>query len=137
MSAEQFSETATRVPEEPGPKEYFAVTPLTTCPHVDQLSVKMMEILQNYPFQVDPIKISAEGFNAMEKCKKCANVGENWVCLKCMEVCKHFSKKKLIKIKKSNRMILKLNKSNILNLHLYWHKSEKSGFLLVSRISED
>ena len=40
MSAEQFSETATRVPEEPGPKEYFAVTPLTTCPHVDQLSVK-------------------------------------------------------------------------------------------------
>ena len=49
----------------------FAVTPRSHCDHIDNG-------LRSIP---------PEGLNSQAPCQECSNVGENWICLCCYEVC--------------------------------------------------
>ena len=51
----------------------FAVTPRSHCDHID-----------NGLRSVPP-----EGLNSQAPCQECSNVGENWICLCCYEVCSY------------------------------------------------
>ncbi|KAI3409969.1 Histone deacetylase 6 [Globodera pallida] len=55
-------------------QKLFAVVPLLSCPHIDQISA-----------------VPEKGLDVQSKCGQCPNTGENWVCLKCYEVnCSRF-----------------------------------------------
>lgn len=49
----------------------YAVEPLSCCPHLEQVNV--------LPKPID----------VKEKCSKCDDDSENWICLTCFEVCIH------------------------------------------------
>uniref|UniRef100_A0A914L3Z4 UBP-type domain-containing protein n=1 Tax=Meloidogyne incognita TaxID=6306 RepID=A0A914L3Z4_MELIC len=71
MTTEQLIKIASDSEQEEKPQEFFAVTPLKTCPHLGQIADS---------------KLPSDGLNTKAACNKCSNTGENWVCLKCFEV---------------------------------------------------
>jgi len=61
----------------------FAITPKYDCPHIDSLNLKDLSRFVN-------IKITDE-------CRKCKNIGENWVCLACGSIfCSYYVKKHML-----------------------------------------
>ncbi|CAK5077356.1 unnamed protein product [Meloidogyne enterolobii] len=71
MTTEQLIKIASDSEQEEKPQEFFAVTPLKTCPHLGQIADS---------------KLPSDGLNTKAACNKCSNTGENWVCLKCFEI---------------------------------------------------
>ena len=51
-----------------------AVVPLSWCQHLE-----FSELMLN--------PVPEVGLNHLDPCIECGNVGENWVCLNCYEVC--------------------------------------------------
>lgn len=61
----------------------FGVTPLSACPHLEQVN---LILIWPYNFIYFKVQSIPKAIDVHAKCVKCEHDKENWICLTCYEV---------------------------------------------------